>query len=475
LRAFTRDQFDSLDADARRVSFTVARVATAESVERVRDLISDAQRYGRTYRQVRPALREAVDSAPLSAPQLEAIFRTYVGRAQAAGALDSLNNPMVRDEFPYRMWSATHDARTEQSHKDMEHSGLDGTAIYRADDPIWTWAMAPVRWNSVVPGTIIQGDVEYASKARYSGKVFKFSSKSGRSVTVTANHPVLTNRGFIPAKSITIGENLLCDNRPVNSPAMPSNNANNPPTRIENIFESFSRSSRPHSVKGSGLNFNSKVDGWYGNIEVVAANRILSDNFQPYSPKSQGSNFFITSYRDFAFPRLGFLGSPDKNFLVDFLSSVIRPHLLQVLRQAKPRNPRSSGFGLAADWDVSRYKTNANSATADSEIFRQLIFRNPGNVFSDKLVNIDVQHYDGLVYDVQTTTGHMVADGIVVSNCRCNSSIPISIEDAARYGVREAIKWMETGIPPVVPTFVKSIPLKPVKNWVPTGGRLLAV
>ncbi len=206
LRAFTRDQFDSLDADARRVSFTVARVATAESVERVRDLIADAQRYGRTYRQVRPALREAVDSAPLSAPQLEAIFRTYVGRAQAAGALDSLNNPMVRDEFPYRIWSATHDARAEQSHKDMEHSGLDGTAIYRADDPIWTWAMAPVRWN-----------------------------------------------------------------------------------------------------------------------------------------------------------------------------------------------------------------------------------------------------------------------------CRCNSSIPISIEDAARYGVREAIKWMETGIPPVVPTFVKSIPLKPVKGWVPTGGRLLAV
>lgn len=147
LRAVRRHEFDSLEKDARQLAFTVARVSREDAVENVRNVLAEAIQTGQTYRDVRPALREALDSAPLGEHHVEALYRTYVGRAQTAGKWATLHNPMVRDEFPYLLWSATHDGRTEQSHLDMEKAGLDGTAVYRADDPIWYQFLPPARWN----------------------------------------------------------------------------------------------------------------------------------------------------------------------------------------------------------------------------------------------------------------------------------------------------------------------------------------
>jgi uncharacterized protein with gpF-like domain len=38
---------------------------------------------------------------------------------------------------------ATHDARVRDDHLAMETLGLDGTNIYRADDPIWREYLPP--------------------------------------------------------------------------------------------------------------------------------------------------------------------------------------------------------------------------------------------------------------------------------------------------------------------------------------------
>jgi uncharacterized protein with gpF-like domain len=57
-----------------------------------------------------------------------------------------LEHPLVADEFPYRLCSATHDSRTrEASHLEMEKWGQNGTAVYRADDPMWDELWPPMR------------------------------------------------------------------------------------------------------------------------------------------------------------------------------------------------------------------------------------------------------------------------------------------------------------------------------------------
>lgn len=56
-------------------------------------------------------------------------------------------------------------------------------------------------------------------------------------------------------------------------------------------------------------------------------------------------------------------------------------------------------------------------------------------------------------------------------NCRC-VALPITLEMAAEYGVREAIEWLRTGIEPSRPEFCERPSFKLPKNWVPVGDRL---
>lgn len=58
-------------------------------------------------------------------------------------------------------------------------------------------------------------------------------------------------------------------------------------------------------------------------------------------------------------------------------------------------------------------------------------------------------------------------------NCRCHA-IPLSLEDAARHGAREARRWLRTGVPPRNPEFAATpYPITPPPGW-PTQGRIAA-
>lgn len=58
-------------------------------------------------------------------------------------------------------------------------------------------------------------------------------------------------------------------------------------------------------------------------------------------------------------------------------------------------------------------------------------------------------------------------------NCRC-AIVPLSVDDAARRGVAEAVEWEKTGIPPERPAFVKPPPFEPPSGW-STRPRLEAI
>jgi SPP1 gp7 family putative phage head morphogenesis protein len=59
-------------------------------------------------------------------------------------------------------------------------------------------------------------------------------------------------------------------------------------------------------------------------------------------------------------------------------------------------------------------------------------------------------------------------------NCRC-MVIPLSVEDAAARGVREAIEWLRTGRPPTTPEYVTIPPFRLPSGWSPVGRRISPV
>ncbi len=142
----TADEFKAMDRQAAAAAFTVARLKTVEAVKAVRDAVTEAHQDGGTLRQFREKVKGVVADV-FSPAQVETLFRSHVGLAQAAGQRAVLEHAAVVDGFPYRLWSATHDGRVRPEHLAMETHGPGGCAVYRADDKMWDTLWPPCSWN----------------------------------------------------------------------------------------------------------------------------------------------------------------------------------------------------------------------------------------------------------------------------------------------------------------------------------------
>lgn len=144
---FGQAEYDQLTADAQNVAFTVSRVQTLGGIETVRKAIASDIEQGGTLDEFRRELKKDVETSELSDRESESLYRTHVGRAYAAGQIAVYDSPAVRSAFPYMLYSATHDNRVRPDHLALERMGLNGTAVYRADDPFWTVYYPPWDWN----------------------------------------------------------------------------------------------------------------------------------------------------------------------------------------------------------------------------------------------------------------------------------------------------------------------------------------
>lgn len=154
---FTSDDFRQLDQQAQQAAFTVARTSSIDAVRSVQGALAEAVRTGQGLPDFRETVKESLARSALGEAGVETLYRTHVGLAQAAGQRAVIEHPLVGDEFPYLLFSATHDSRTRHDHLEMESHGQNGTAIYRRDDPIWQSLWPPMGWNcrcGIVPLTI---------------------------------------------------------------------------------------------------------------------------------------------------------------------------------------------------------------------------------------------------------------------------------------------------------------------------------
>ena len=55
---------------------------------------------------------------------------------------------ILNESYPYIWWAAVRDARTPPQHRLLESSGIEGTALYRRDDPFFAdWWPLRARWH----------------------------------------------------------------------------------------------------------------------------------------------------------------------------------------------------------------------------------------------------------------------------------------------------------------------------------------
>jgi hypothetical protein len=467
-RLVSRDLFDQLDAATRAKAFSVTGVDAQETLGKIRDALVENIEEGVDFQTYKKKVLESVDEGTfLSDAHNEVVFRTNIQAAFSDGQLGVLKHPVIRGGFPYAMVDAIHDDRVRHEHLEVERHGIQGTNIYRVDDPVFRMFRAPWDYNCFVPDTEVQGSFILGLKSWYSGKVIEITTRSGKRLTVTTNHPILTSQGFVPAKSIYQGQDVLCYTGRLKDRVAPGFSPNkdkeDTPAAIEKVFCSLSdflTDARvpigPHNLHGDAACGNGYVDVvgpfWklllnrYADLSQAAGKLGLSPmNMAKAEPASLSAAHEKVS---------GFWPSPDcimsggQSFSSGFNIGI----------QSGPLSAFS--FGSAANLNANRYKVADKFVSTDHCFAGELLERFSRFVTKDQVVQIRYLEFSGHVYDLQSLGGWIVANGIFCSNCRCGWT-PITIRDAAEAGIDEAKQWLDTGQEPTPPAFVQPPPFQP--------------
>ena len=143
----TRPEFDAAADQAKQQAFTIAGGLGSDTIDRMRFMLNKELNEGPSLRGFTNRIKEMLDTSPIGPGHLENVYRTNLQAAYRDGRETLRSNPIVAATFPYQAYIAVHDARSRHEHRALELMGLNGTNIYRADDPFWDFFTPPWDYN----------------------------------------------------------------------------------------------------------------------------------------------------------------------------------------------------------------------------------------------------------------------------------------------------------------------------------------
>lgn len=353
---------------------------------------------------------------------------------------------------------------------------------YGASVKDWGMLANDTLGDCVLPGTeIISPNIRQAYRANYSGDAVKIYLESGKKLSVTANHLVFTPRGAIAAKFIEKGDNLVGTSRPEVFPDITvkggKTHIDQAPALAEDIFASL-RLSRSRIGKIVPVPIHFHGDGQFinSNIDVVCSEGLLGREVdaalgKPHAQTQVGpagelqrhfqsfgaalkrslvglSAFFgdICQRGDGAFLLGGHAriaqayslahasvfvsGRPDSFFQPSPSDTKFLRKLLAGLTGDVPAHrfvqpgifsapSQSDGFAVRPEFKAHSNKATADGVATDADFISNLLNSFPGIVSPERVVDVEIEHYDGPVYDFGTNQGWYIANGIVTHNCTC--------------------------------------------------------
>jgi hypothetical protein len=284
-------------------------------------------------------------------------------------------------------------------------------------------------YNCLLPGTIVQGTFFAGMKCLYSGKVFEFTCRRGSVLRVTANHPILTEHGFVPACMVKITDKIV--SHIGNIHVSGTQHKNHTPTTVEDVFGAIKKCGAPIITRPAiAQEFYGDGKFMSGDVNIVRTNRILSGTHNAHCTQSPVQSVFTNTCLD----ALG----KNSDATPDFCRNAVN---LPTSRDVSRNNLFHSGnaisgfpfelfsIGSASQINTSRYKNLVQTTSGlvagigvpstDAEFLRELIHRNAGQVAFNDLASINTFNFSGHVYDLQSPYGWIVSDNIYTSNCRC--------------------------------------------------------
>lgn len=348
----------------------------------------------------------------------------------------------------------------------------DGLAWKTSGAPIEhniKWMEPPAHFNCLTGDSKVSAcdDITGTSKRWFNGEVIVIRTASGKELTCTPNHPILTRGGWVGAGAIDIGSNVVCDGG-IERRGFADCDDKNMPSTIEDKIESFlsSRSVSAVPMPVSAPDFHG--DGIGSEIAIVFSESLLRDSNNPALVEHRFQNALGLGHSDRESFFFG-LGGSNKPFHWSFLtakrimvalqkfcsfawgklcpSSVL---LLASIPCFYPSISKRTGENHASGSKLlgnagytppgveqlqscininggesslcvnsSSLETAESNSFTDSNLASSLCNGEAGPVFFDQVVNIERRNFSGHVFNLETVKGWYVANGIITHNCRC--------------------------------------------------------
>lgn len=277
----------------------------------------------------------------------------------------------------------------------------------------------------VLPETIVQApNATHLMRTKYTGPIVDMLTASGRRLRVTPNHIMLTDRGWVRAKFLSQGDQIISNQLGLES-VLPllSPDDNDSPASVEEIFTfavehlGMSPSTVPATPK------DLKGDVTNGKVDVIAINSELMNELKTAFPKNftdlglihTGSTVGLNSSGDLhsMLIRLG--------LAADGISSRPSHSHSEISTESIERD--SSLIRAVPNYQARLDKTSADRYSGNSELLTKLLETDSLPVQTDNLVAISNVEFSGHVYDLSTESTLYVANDYITSNCLCHTQV----------------------------------------------------
>ena len=321
----------------------------------------------------------------------------------------------------------------------------------------------------VLPDTVLGAiGVKSLLRRKFEGDVIDITTRGGRHLSVTANHPILTVNGWVKAGLLHDGDALLCgfagEGHDFGVPSVDDR-----PPSAEQVFEALSLldAAYPGGVEVSSADFYGETVT-NGDVEVIDVNRLLEGHIVPVGHESLGDESFSVGALFERCKRLNGAGAANFGDGTHSLPScgvmcglclscpVLRGHL---------GGADETGLGVAAPMDTSIIEPTVNDMPGDAVSLGQLqdalsalvsldeigrcgdaarsyldaialeysgdafvgdskLFGNgfdalPSGIEVDYVSVANTRHFVGHVYNLSADGHWYTANGIITHNCDC--------------------------------------------------------
>jgi hypothetical protein len=327
----------------------------------------------------------------------------------------------------------------------------------------------------ICPGTVIEGEILVGSKAFYSGPIVNLITASGKRLRLTINHPVMTHSGLVPAGTLRKGDKLFSERNWAR--IAPTNDKDHGPSIVENIFETLARVGILE-VNPSAMDLHGETESIKGDVQLVASDRrLLGDVAKVVSYSLSNSSLKVADCTfegravsigelpvasnlshsrpldAFLFGRCADFGAvalqktdnsatvhlvlprqlQDRgtasvgtgDLFLDFANSLSS---FESDRYARSLLPRSAGLGHGGKTGLYALRHVSKRDTGSTEFLPDTVMTDANfvpdhsaahafGIHFDDLVAVERSWFRGHVYDLQSTTGYLIADGIAIGNC----------------------------------------------------------